>query len=231
MRSLVKRGLAVALSAAVVGLGGMTAEVRADGPLIGANIGAAFPLSKYRRTIDPDIGGTAGMEGGYRFDLSENLALSLFANPQFFLYDGEHDCCDGAHTDDDVGSVFSITGGPRLSILSGPVEWFINGAGGYYRDISGQMSDDGAGFNAGGGVAFELSRNATLRFLGRYDYAKMVARPNSDVERQWASGGHRFPVRLRARGGSRCTATASAASAAGSCPLPPPPPPTERRGG
>src|SRR5262245_29206975 len=68
MRSFVKRGLTVALSAAVVCLGSTTAIVRADGPLIGANVGAAFPLSKYRRTIDPDIGGTAGMDAGYRWD-------------------------------------------------------------------------------------------------------------------------------------------------------------------
>src|SRR5262245_26536183 len=112
MRSLVRKGLAVALAAAVVGLGGTTAEVWADGALVGVNAGAAFPISKYRKTIDPDIGGTAGLEGGYRWDMGEGFALSLYGNPQFFVYDGEHFCCDGAETDDDIASVFSITGGP-----------------------------------------------------------------------------------------------------------------------
>ena len=85
--------------------------------------------------------------------------------------------------------MFSITGGPRFSLLTGPVETYVGVAGGYYRDMSGQMNDDGAGFNAGGGLAFEVAPNTTLGVFGRYDYANMVARPGSDVARQWASTG------------------------------------------
>ena len=98
MGSATKRGLAVALCAAVVGLGITSSTVRADGPEVGVNVGAAFPLSKYRKTIDPDIGGTVGLEGGYRFNLTDNFALSIIGNPQFFLYDGEHHCCNGHAT-------------------------------------------------------------------------------------------------------------------------------------
>ena len=109
---------------------------------------------------------------------------------------------------------------------------FVNAAGGYYRDLSGQMSDDGAGFNAGGGIAFELAPNATLRFFGRYDYANMVARPNSDVARQWASGGVAFqyvfaPVHEEYVAPPPPPPPPPPAPR----PLPPPPPPTERRGG
>ena len=189
MGSAMKRGLAVALCAAVVGLGITSSTVRADGPEVGVNVGAAFPLDKYRKTIDPDVGGTFGLEGGYRFNLTDNFALSIIGNPQFFLYDGEQNCCNGANTSDDVASVFSITGGPRFSLLTGPVETYVGAAGGYYRDMSGQMRDDGGGFNAGGGLAFEIAPNTTLGVFGRYDYANMVARPGSDVARQWASTG------------------------------------------
>ena len=51
------------------------------------------------------------------------------------------------------------------------------------------MSDDGIGFNANGGIAFEVAPNTTLGWFGRYDYANMVARPGSDIARQWASTG------------------------------------------
>ncbi len=233
MGKATRRGLAVALCTAVVGLGVITSDARADGPEIGVNAGAAFPLSKYRRTIDPDIGGTVGIEGGYRFNFGDSFALSLLANPQFFLYDSEHHCCDGHSTKDDVASVFSITSGPRFSLLTGPVEIYTNIAGGYYRDLSGVMSDDGIGFNAGGGLAFEVAPNTSLGFFGRYDYANMVARPGSDVARQWASTGitvqHVFQPE---------EAPAYVPPPPPAAPPPPPPPPpryeppvTQRRGG
>jgi outer membrane protein OmpA-like peptidoglycan-associated protein len=213
------KGLAVVTAIAVFGLVGMVGHARGDGPEVGVNVGAAFPLSKYKKTTGPDVGGTAGLEGGYRFDLGENFAISLLANPQFFLYDSEGTCCDNHHDEDDVASVFSITSGPRFSLLTGPVETYVGAAGGYYRDISGQMEDDGAGFNAGGGLAFEVATDTTLGLFGRYDYANMAARPHSDVARQWASGGitvqHVFQI----------------AQAPEPAPPPPPPPPpvTKRR--
>ncbi len=222
MRSFVftRRVLAVAVAAALAALGGVAGHARADGPEVGVNVGAAFPLSKYRKTTDPDLGGTFGLEGGYRFDLGENFAISLLANPQFFLYDSEHECCDGHDDDDDVASVFAITSGPRFSLLTGPVETYVGAAGGYYRDMSGQMEDDGLGFNAGGGVAFEVAPNTTLGVFGRYDYANMVARPGSDVARQWASAGitvqHVFQVE-------------EAPPPAPPPPAPPPPPVPKRR--
>ena len=183
-----RRHLAVVLAAAIAACGMMARVARADGPEVGVNVGAAMPLSKYKKTTSPDVGGTVGFEGGYRFDVTPEFAISLLANPQFFLYDNNKDCC-GNHSGDDVASVFSITGGPRFSLLTGPVETYVGAAGGYYRDMSGQMSDDGLGFNAGGGFAFAIAPDTTLGLFGRYDYANMVAQPGSDVARQWASAG------------------------------------------
>ena len=100
-----------------MGLGITSGIARADGPEVGVNAGMAFPLSKYRRTIDPDIGGTVGLEGGYRFNLTDNFALSIIANPQFFLYDGEHDCCDGHHSEDDVGERLRDHGRAALLVV------------------------------------------------------------------------------------------------------------------
>jgi outer membrane protein OmpA-like peptidoglycan-associated protein len=214
---LTRKGLAVAAAAAIAALGVTVSIARADGPEVGVNVGAAVPLSKYQKTTNPDVGGTVGMEGGYRFNLAENFALSLLVNPQFFLYDSENECCGNHNDQDDVASVFAITSGPRFSLLTGPVETYVGAAGGYYRDISGQMEDDGLGFNAGGGIAFAVAPDTTLGLFGRYDYANMVARPGSDVARQWASGGltvqHVF----------------QAAEAPPPAPPPPPPPPVVKR--
>ncbi len=227
MEGFTRRGLAVAICAAIVGLGG---TAYADGPEVGVNAGMAFPLSKYRRTIDPDIGGTFGIEGGYRFNLGDNFAISLLANPQFFLYEGENHCCDGHSSKDDLASVFAITSGPRFSLLTGPVETYANIQGGYYRDMSGQMSDDGIGFNAGGGIAFEVAPNTTLGWFGRYDYANMVARPGSDVARQWASTG--VTVQHVFQPDEAPVYSPPPPPPAPPPPPPPPPPPvTERRGG
>src|SRR5204863_1913061 len=68
MGKVTKRGLAVALCAALVGL---SSAVYADGPEVGVNAGMAFPIDKYRRTIDPDIGGTIGAEGGHMSNLGD----------------------------------------------------------------------------------------------------------------------------------------------------------------
>ncbi len=213
-----KKALAIAAGIGFLALAGMAGIARGDGPEVGANVGAAMPLSKYKKTTSPDVGGTIGLEGGYRFDVSENFAISLLVNPQFFLYDSAQDCC-GNHSGDDVASVFSITSGPRFSLLTGPVETYVGAAGGYYRDMSGQMSDDGVGFNAGGGLAFDVGADTTVGLFGRYDYANMVAQPGSDVARQWASTGftvqHVFQI-------------AQAPEPAPPPPPPPPPPPKRR---
>ena len=52
------------LSAAIIGLCCVSTAARADGPEIGVNVGAVVPLSKYKRTIDDDLGGGGGLEGG-----------------------------------------------------------------------------------------------------------------------------------------------------------------------
>ena len=212
-----RRQLAVVLVVAVTACGTMATVARADGPEVGANVGAAMPLSKYKKTISPDVGGTVGFEGGYRFDVTPEFSISLLVNPQFFLYDNQQTCCRGSRSGDDVASVFSITSGPRFSLLTGPVETYVGAAGGYYRDMSGQMSDDGVGFNAGGGLAFAIAPDTTLGLFGRYDYANMVAQPGSDVARQWASTGftvqHVFQI----------------AEAPPPAPPPPPPAPAPKR--
>ena len=190
---------------------------RADGPEIGTNLGAAIPLGKYRRTIDHNVGGTAGISAGYRFDLSDSVALSLLANPQFTVLPTQDGCCNGKR-DDEVSSTFSITGGPKLSYLTGIVETYVDGQAGYYRDMTGPMRDDGLGFNAGAGLNFALPADSSIGLFGRYDYARMAPDAGShDDVRQWLLAGFAF-TKVFEPAPERIVAEA-----------PPPPPPPPRR--
>lgn len=182
-----RRGMLLGLCALIIGTSFMSAvPTRADGPDIGVDVGAAVPLDKYKRVVDRNLGGTVGFWTGYRFDLSDNLALSLIGQPQYTMFHTQQGCCED---DDGLTSVFSITGGPKLTLITGPVETYVGAQGGYYRDVSGPLSDDGAGFNAGGGVQFAVADNTHLGFFGRYDYMNLVAAPHSDVARQFVLAG------------------------------------------
>jgi outer membrane protein OmpA-like peptidoglycan-associated protein len=159
---------------------------RADGPEIGVEVGAAIPLDKYKRTVSKDVGGTFGFWSGYRFDLTDNFAISLIGQPQFTFFSTQKGCCED---DDEMSSLFSITGGPKFSLTFDPVELYVQGLGGYYRDMSGPMSDDGVGFNTGGGVNFLVAENTTVGLFGNYNYMNLVAAPKSDVARQMVLAG------------------------------------------
>jgi outer membrane protein OmpA-like peptidoglycan-associated protein len=209
----IRRGVALgAALAAVAAALALAAPARGDGPEIGVNVGAAVPLDKYKRTIDGNVGGAFGLEGGYRFDLSDGVALSLLANPQFTFYGTQPGCC-AEKNDDEVSSVAALTAGPRLSVGMGGLQTWVGAQGGYYRDMSGPMSDDGAGFNAGGGIGYAVARDTVVGLYGRYDYARMVAAPGSDVDRQWVQGG--FGVQH---------VFAAAPAVVAQAPPPPPPP-------
>jgi outer membrane protein OmpA-like peptidoglycan-associated protein len=186
--------------------------------VIATNVGAAIPLDQYKRTIAKDVGGTAGFWGGYRFDLSDELALSIIAQPQFSFFKTQRDCCRGEN-DHEESSLFAITSGPELSFFTGLVETHIGAQAGYYRDMSGPMSDDGFGFNAGGGLRFEVVRDTTVGLFGRYDYMNLVAAPGSDVERQRVLAGFTF---------QRVFEPPPPPPRRAEAPPPPPPPPTPR---
>jgi outer membrane protein OmpA-like peptidoglycan-associated protein len=217
-----KRGILASISAIALGMCVLSTGARADGPEIGANVGVAVPLKDYSHTVE-GVGGTAGFDGGYRFYLTDNLALSLLANPQFSFFGTEEGCCRGPGGSDDIGVVFAGTGGPKLSVIGDPVEFFVQGQGGWYMDLSRPIKDDGPGYNIGTGLNFEISRGNSLGVFGRYDVAYMTAEPESgDSQRKWVSGGlaytHVFLPEERV-----------AQAPPPPPPAPPPPPPVRRR--
>jgi outer membrane protein OmpA-like peptidoglycan-associated protein len=196
--------------------------VRADGPVIGANVGAAIPLGDYKRTIAKDLGGTTGFWGGYRFNLTDDLSLSLLAQPQFMFFATEHrsDRANNRGNDDDVSTLFSITGGPELSVKGGIIESYVGAQGGYYRDLSGPLDDDGIGFNVNGGIRFEVVRDTTVGVFGRYDRAYISAARASNDDRQFLLAGFTF---------QRVFQPPPPPPRAEVPPPPPPPPPVRRK--
>ncbi len=179
-----RRTLLIAVAVAA-GLCVARAESRAGGPELGFNAGAMVPLSKFQRAVNKNVGGTFGFMGGYRFDLSDTLALSLVAQPQFFFYDTQD-------SSDDAAGMFMATAGPKLSIVTGDLETYITAQGGYYRDIVGPLSDDGWGFNAGGGVGYRITEADTIGVNARYDYTLLDAAADSDTSRQFVLTGFHY---------------------------------------
>jgi len=180
------------VSIIAIGMCLLSAPVRADGPEVGVNAGVAVPVKKYSRTVE-GVGGTTGMSAGYRFNLTDDLGLSLLANPQFVFAGTEEGCCRDKRHDDDIGSIFSITGGPKILLRTGVVETYAAGQGGYYRDMSGPLSVDGVGYNLGAGMNVEVARGMSVGVFGRYDVAYMSPEPATNADqRKWASGGLAF---------------------------------------
>jgi len=188
-----RRGRMLGVSIIAVGICLLSTPVRADGPEVGVNAGVAVPLKKYSHTVE-GVGGTAGMSAGYRFYLTDNLGLSLLANPQFVFAGTEEGCCGSKpYRDDEIGDIFSITGGPKISLLTGVVETYAAGQGGYYRDLAGPLSVDGIGYNLGAGMNVEVARGMSVGVFGRYDVAYMSPEPGTNADqRKWVSGGLAF---------------------------------------
>ncbi len=214
-----KKGIVASAAVLLLGSSLWGTPVRADGPELGVNAGVAVPLKKYSHTVE-GVGGTTGLSAGYRFNLTDNLALSLLANPQFVFAGTEEGCCHNG-SNNDIGSVFSITGGPKISLLTGVVESYAAGQGGYYRDMSGPLSVDGVGYNLGAGMNVEVARGMSVGVFGRYDVAYMSPEPGTNADqRKWASGGLAFQYVFLPE---------ERVAQAPPPPPPAPPPPTRRR--
>lgn len=168
----------------------------AHGPVIGGEIGGAIPMKGTRKTAD--FGGAAGVYAGYEFDLHPVVRLALLGNPEFSLFPSDNPVNpnSGRESDSDVIAVMGLLGGPRLSIGGGDKRLFMNGRGGYFRELSGPLNSAGPGYNVGGGFAFEFARGTSLTIFGRYNESFMRAQRGSHENFRFVMAGlgldHRF---------------------------------------
>lgn len=186
------------LAAAILSMVAVPAAQAADGPEVGANVGAMISLSKFRDTIDGNTGATVGFYGGYRWDLTDALKISLIGQPQFTFAPGTERWNDGVMFGGGFGSMVIFTGGPKLTYIAGPIETWFSAQGGFYKDLTGVMSDTGGGWNAGGGAYYRLNELTSVGIWGRYDWTTMDANPATTNDRQFVLAGlgvnHTFPV-------------------------------------
>jgi outer membrane protein OmpA-like peptidoglycan-associated protein len=145
---------------------------RADEAVIGGDVGAAVPTSKFKTPAD--LGGAFDIYGGYRFDVGKHIGISLLGGPDFAFFQNE-----GGGSADAI-TLLGLTAGPRLSLGDDEAAIFVDGRGGYAWDLSGPINDDGAAWSAGGGLAFELARGTALTLFSRYNESEMRARPGDN---------------------------------------------------
>jgi len=224
--------LAIILSIAL-GVCTTSMNARAEGGAaeIGANAGVAIPLKDYAKTVG-GVGATVGMDAGYRFFLTDNVALSLIGNPQASFFNTDSSCCRGPGDSDDIGVVMSATAGPKLTIMADPVEFYVGGQGGWFWDLNRPIKDDGPGYVIRGGLDFHLDRANMLGISGRYDVAYMTAEPESgDTQRKWVSAGLQYTHLFLPEEVVAAPPPPPPPPPPAPRPEPPPPPPTQRRGG
>jgi outer membrane protein OmpA-like peptidoglycan-associated protein len=152
--------------------------------------GAVIPLSKYRQTVDNDVGAGLSLQAGYRYMLTDYVGLGIAGGP-LFTFLPTADPFQGVEDDfdDDVSSNFAITAGPKLSLLTDVIETWLTAQGGYYRDMTGPVDDDSGGFQAGGGLRIRITAQDSLGVFGRYDYSDQDAAPGTTNARQWVTSG------------------------------------------
>lgn len=165
---------------------GFATDAAADGFEFGVETGATFPLSKTKESMG-DVGGSIGLPGGYRFNIGQNLGISIIGQPNFFAFPTEE-----GFAGSNMSSNFSYTVGPKFTLLTKYLTAHAGAQGGYYQDLTGPMDDGGAGFNGNMGVSYRFDEYQSLGLFGRYDYSTQQASPTSNNTRQMATGGVQY---------------------------------------
>jgi outer membrane protein OmpA-like peptidoglycan-associated protein len=142
-------------------------SARAGEPVVGVDLGAAVPVSRFRSTAEP--GGSIAPFAGYR--LGNTFTFTPILQPQFAAFQTDV----STDRDSDVTSVFSITAGGRFSLIDENREVYFSTQGGYYTDVTGPLNDDGEGFNIAGGFNYEFQPGTALGIFIRRDQSGMQA--------------------------------------------------------
>jgi outer membrane protein OmpA-like peptidoglycan-associated protein len=182
MKSILQRlGFA---TGSLIGLGLLIAAcpARADGPEAGGYIGAGFPVGHYNDTAS--TGGVLGGQGGYRWNVSPNGAVSLIGGPQFTLLPSE-DCPAGplvtrCSNGSDITSTFSFTAGPKFTVVGEKAELSVAVLGGIYDDISGPIRETGGGLAVHGVLGGNIGNGFNLGVFLRFE--EMFMRPSAAAD-------------------------------------------------
>jgi outer membrane protein OmpA-like peptidoglycan-associated protein len=176
-------------------------EVTGGVPVIGADVGAALPISSTRDLASP--GGSIAPWVGWQIGSGSGFTITPLAQ---VLYAG--------FTGDDSPSATSVGGGARASLNDENAEIYVGAGGGYYW--GGGPIDDGGGYDVNGGVNYEFWRGTALGIFARYDSVSSDDDDNTKFLTTGLEVRHRF-------------LPAPPPPVAAAPPPPPPPPPVKKK--
>ncbi|MFN8641459.1 MAG: OmpA family protein [Candidatus Binatia bacterium] len=151
--------------------------VTAGVPVVGADVGAALPISSTRQQADP--GGSIAPWVGWQIGSGTGFTLTPLAQFQYAGFTG-----DGSP------SATSLGGGARASLNDENAEIYVGAGGGYYW--GGGPIDDGGGYDIDGGVNYELWRGTGLGIFARYDSVSSDSSDNTKFVTTGLEVRHRF---------------------------------------
>jgi len=149
-------------------------QITSGGPVVGADVGAAIPISDFQSSADP--GGSIAPFVGWQIGNGTGFTITPIIQGQFA----------GFTEDESAGGTPTITsahGGARFSLNDEAVEIYFGAVGGYYWSTSGPTEhDNGNGFGISGGLNYELWRGGAVGIFARYDQARI--RPSATADNQ-----------------------------------------------
>ena len=161
-------------------------QMKAGGPVIGADVGAALPISGLRSSADP--GGSIAPWVGWQIGNGTGFTLTPLLQAQYAGF------TSSSSNNGDAPSFTSLGGGARASLNDDAAEIYFGAGGGYYWATSGKIDNSG-GFDVNGGVNYEFWRGTALGVYGRYDQLSANSTP-SDNDTKFLTTGlevrHRF---------------------------------------
>jgi len=209
MRTRMLQSVGAAVLAVALGV----SAVRAGEPVVGVDLGAAVPLSDFRRTVNP--GATIAPFAGYKFGHAFAVTPLIQLNYTGFGTNRSDEqnttmptgTAAGNSIRDipsssfgDVTDLFSVGGGARFSLNDEGKEVFFQATGGWYKNLAGALDDsDGDGWAFGGGFNYEfgfLPPGMALGLYVRLDQSSIHAAADSNRDLRYLTTGfslrHRF---------------------------------------
>lgn len=187
-------------AALVVGLGSPVAAT----PAVFVETGALLPLSSTRKVFGE--GGFLRVGGGKVARLSPSYSVGLFAAGSGNFFDHVRCRGDWRGCSEELGTILSLTAGPRFFLHDGNFNAFVGANGGYYRGVTSGISEDAGGFAIEMGFLYALVEGTAAGAFIRREEVFMKQAPRrsgsglEDLQLLHAGLGfeHRFAPPLRA---------------------------------
>lgn len=150
-------------------------------PALFVETGALLPVSSTRNLFGE--GGFLRVGGGKIARLSPSFSVGLLAAGSGNFFTSVRCRSDQRGCSDEVGTLLSLTAGPRLFLHDGNLNVFVGANGGYYRGVTSGIGEDAAGFAVEMGFLYTLVEGTSAGIFVRREEAFLrLARRSSQAE-------------------------------------------------